>query len=682
MNAGKGLALAKPITGERLGVAIGPGQTSASLRCQLSSPLLRELEAKPPPTPAAIPSEVLVRGWFRGQVLEGRIPVELYPVPDVAIYRHHLPERAGLAVRADRSLLERFGSGTGSVAFVLDCSGSMGPADGEGYGPGTKIVQALGALAKVMRALPPGTRVSLWVFGQAIGPRKRVEQAELTIQRILGPIRWDPLNPQFRTMLETATRLDATGRPRLEPWNESPVLRAMLAAKDDLRDGPGFKTMVVITDGIDNRFEKDATANPEKKPIPQVLTDRFQGTGIAVHMLGFRFEEPERAQALEQFSVVEKLDPPGKLHDVRNTAELEAALRRALSHRLLYHVDGYDNRPLDAAAAAGIEISRTGANDRWFPGNLMPGSYRTWVFANQLIRKNVLLQPGELLLLKLRDSQGGPYFERGLYSLEDHGDKPSQSRTGWRLGLLQNQAMPDDAAQMLLALEKEPTSDETILQQIHAHETWLDLTTDNDRTRNEDPRLAVRWGPRAGYPAPTFSLEVASWPTVAGGALARPRLRAWWNPLRPTPPAATWKIGVDFQTGGPAKTFTVDGQPLTLERVDVEEQILEIEPGRRESRLCLVVQWEHAPGHACLVRLVGLNTPLAEQRFYTRPGKVVTVFGPVTREAVQRDLRGLEVVPIATLKRAAEAHGFHADFAELAAPASSGIRPPPPVELK
>ena len=117
----------------------------------------------------------------------------------------------------------------------------------------------------VLQKLPRGTTVSLWVFGQAVGADKTVKEAEKTIRRVQEPVEWDPSNPERLRQLMAKVQY-----PALEPWNESPIVRAMLAAKRDLDGVAGFKTLLVITDGMDNRFTEDAQANPRKKDIPTV----------------------------------------------------------------------------------------------------------------------------------------------------------------------------------------------------------------------------------------------------------------------------------------------------------------------------------------------------------------------------------------------------------------------------
>src|SRR5262249_15596254 len=156
--------------------------------------------------------------------------------------------RAGLAVRADKEVHDRFGPQNGAIAIVLDCSGSMGPSydQGEKWGPTTKYNQATDALEKGLSELPEGGGLSLFGYGQAGPPgMKTVEEAEETIRAVRLPKRWE------RKQLEGLMR--EVRYPALEPWNQTPLVRAMWRAKQEgfPANFKGFKTLLVLTDGMD-----------------------------------------------------------------------------------------------------------------------------------------------------------------------------------------------------------------------------------------------------------------------------------------------------------------------------------------------------------------------------------------------------------------------------------------------
>ena len=115
--------------------------------------------------PRELTSSVRVDGFFRGQEFSGTTAVSINPVPDtVAIGPPPSdPPDASIAVRASKDIIARFGAGTGSVAIVLDCSGSMMDLTGAGR---TKFDEAQEALRQVLPLVPPKTKLSLWTFSQ------------------------------------------------------------------------------------------------------------------------------------------------------------------------------------------------------------------------------------------------------------------------------------------------------------------------------------------------------------------------------------------------------------------------------------------------------------------------------------------------------------------------------------
>src|SRR5262249_35867366 len=136
-----------------------------------------------PLTPKAQTESLAVSGFFRGRALAAATPVDFYHVPDRAAVYAPLPQTVGLAVRADLNAQNRYGFGTGAVAVLLDCSGSMGrdPKDPTSVG---LYPDALAALEKLLKGLPPGTVVTVWTFGQKT---PGIRAPEETIRELLAP---------------------------------------------------------------------------------------------------------------------------------------------------------------------------------------------------------------------------------------------------------------------------------------------------------------------------------------------------------------------------------------------------------------------------------------------------------------------------------------------------------------
>jgi hypothetical protein len=572
-------------------------------------------------------------------------------------------------------VLEQFGASNGGVAIVLDCSGSMGPAAGQPFTDATKFAEATRALKQVLGKIPKGTTVSLWVFGQAMRPRKTVKDAEQTVRRVQDPVPWDPDDPAQLQQLMAKVEY-----PALEPWNESPVVRAILAAKEDLRQVAGFKTTLVLTDGMDNRFDHDRALNPARKDIPTVLREAFHDSGIVLHVVGFKVESREEAKAQEQFKVVEDLPLPGKFSTVTESRELAGVLERALRQRLHYWVDRADNVAAAGLPAAGLEVSPAGANDQWPAGGLAPGGYQVRVHAHHPLRKSLILDRGDLLLVRLVAGGRGLEFERGLYSRDDYPWKPWRGQAGWRLAVLQNQQLGDRALQMLLTLEKDYDPRENALQQLKPRQTWIEAEPASGHT----VPYSLRWGYRAGYPAPAWSLDVPEWPALLGGrTLAPPVVRAWWNPDQQTPPAGTLDRGADFQAlpDLAGRVVQVEGDAIVVEGVAIEDHPVETRPGVVAVQSCLVVRLSHARNRPVWVRPLGLDPAGQEHRFYAACDRYTGLFWPVSREGAAA-LAGLSLYSLAAFKSEAERRGFVLELGNLKAPAADEVWPRPPVELK
>src|SRR5262249_30592702 len=150
----------------------------------------------------------------------------------------------------------RYGEGTGSIAIVLDCSGSM-----KFDGNGNKWENAKKALAQVLQQVPKGTTVSLWTFGQlpdgvnVVHPNDPIYlEPERTINQLRAPAPWDP-----NKVGDLVNRLD-----QLRPFLRTPLVEAMWrAAETDLVNAKStIKTLLVLSDGEDTRFKESRTLNP------------------------------------------------------------------------------------------------------------------------------------------------------------------------------------------------------------------------------------------------------------------------------------------------------------------------------------------------------------------------------------------------------------------------------------
>ena len=633
------------------------------------------------PTSRIQESGFSVRGMWRGHPFSGATPILLYPQAHTVVTEHPLPLKASVAVRASRELHQQFGAAGGAVTIVVDCSGSMGPVPGGPPGQKTKYQEAIGALRKVLARLPRGTTVSVWAFGQAMGGA--TVAPEKTIARLLTPTPWDPEN-------EAQLNGVIASLEGLRPWNESPIVRAMIQASQDLQEASGFKSLLVLTDGMDNRFHLDKEINPGKADIAAALRQYFPD--VEVNIIGFRLpgEEEERAASAVRRSG-ESPDPRQYLPRARDR-QVGGHSRSRLETATALLGRGEDGRPLSGFSSAGLDVSYDKAGDQWFPGGLAPGGYKVRVHTNKRLSRPIGLNRGDLLLLELNHLQipgvpGEPLgLSRPLYAQSDFPWKPAKERGNWTLAALQNQRK-DKSVEMLFSLERKDDLQTPTLVQSVPYKTWFEVTPPVDVV-NVLP--ASRWNYQPGYPAPAYSYFMPQWPSRPGtGAALKPTVRAWWNADRDPPPAVAIDRGHDFTDPRDIRNLSLvaNDQEIVIESVRVENHWVDVRPAdgktdaHRQVRPCLVVRLKTAPTNPVYVRLQGINPVGAEHRFYSEAGKYTAIFWPVTRDEMVIALRRIELISLAAFKRDAEERNCMIELDDLAEPQPTDERPIPPVNF-
>jgi len=653
----KALAALAPEPNQRLVWSLDRKQEAAPVRVQLASSLLIEAEANPPTVPQVEHARLKVRGLFRGQRIVADTPVQLHPLPEIALVLPGTPNLGGIAVRAPKDMQVRFGAANAALTVVLDCSGSMAEPGGRPFTPKTKYNEVTRALRDVLARLPRGTMVSIWVCGQAVGGARTVEQAEDTVRRIQEPIAWQP-----ERLNQVMAKVEY---PNLQPWNESPIVHAMLRAKEDLKGGTGLKTMLVLTDGIDNRFLTDKVLNEKGRSVEATLREEFASAGIVVNIVGFKVVPMEAAAAAEQFKVVEQLALPGKYYTVDDVVDLTVAVGKTTRQKLRYWVDREDNAPAPGSRPDGLDVSSVGANDQWLPGGLPPGGYKVRLLTDRRLQKSAVIERGDLLLVQLANLGGE--LTRGIWSRDDFPGRPAARQADWRLGVLQNQRVGDTGLAMLATLEKEPVADEAVLQLVKPRECWFELTPRLGEGEKTQP-YAVRFTHLSGYPAPAWGLDSAAWPLRSETQLpAAPILRTWWSPdVEP--------LGAPLI---PGQAPRVDGDTLDLHGIVVEKHLVEVRPGVREVRDCLVVRLGHAPDRPVRVRLGEMRVEGQEHRWYTAASKYTALFWPVPEAALKQASKGLTVWSVNAFKRDARERGYYLEMDKLGPPIAGDRRPQP-----
>jgi hypothetical protein len=629
---------------------------------------------------------LVVEGSFRGRPLRYPTKVEIHPVPDnVAIGPPPPQDRAAsLAIHASQEIIDRFGAGTGSIAIVLDCSGSMMDRSD---GLATKFDDAKSALRQVLAQVPKGTKVSLWTFSQlpegvnAVFRNDPIAgEPELTINQLRKPAPWDPGQVD-----ELAKQLD-----RLRPHLGTPLVQAMwTAANRDLTMASGLKTLLVLTDGDDNRLMNNPKYNPDKLSVPQFIVAGFKPLNIRVNMVFFTPSgtQVEIARARENFEgALKQLNPPGNFVLANNLGELIATLRRGIRQRLTCEIlkpPGWTpvgEEPLDVTAP--------GEDDRWWTSGLEPGTYKLRIHADKPYEQEIDLRPGERMIIELVDGTGGGIaFRRALYS--DQGGfagKGMRKEAGpWRLAVLADQRRrqgEDEQLRLFAALERRPGEPGTErLRQVEPQRPWFRL--DAEDVERPEAAFSVRWRERIFFPGPAWQLDVPRWiDAPAGGGLARPILRAWW---RDAESRSVRDLNLPLNPPGepgvlPRPLQVEDGKTLTVESLEVEDHRVETQPDQpTQVQPCLVIRLEFPKGRPYIVdpgRLTGLDIVGYEHRLYSRAGKYTGLFWPVTQAKLAK-LSNVSLISLGALRDQAEKEKRYVEV-NLPPPSDADQLPAPP----
>ena len=652
------------------GVGVGPEKASVPY------PLDRQPYDKPPPK--LLKAKQVVRGLYRGHQLVGETAVNHFAVPEKAMSLPMMPDKSWLAVQAPRALYKKYGEGRGAVVLILDCSGSMKAKQKNGN---TRFDEARAALKRVLAEIPPSTQVSVWVFSHRFdvnNPKRRFDEnggtnPEEYIQRLYFAAKWDKTK-----LAEVEPRID-----ELDYYNETPIVRAMIKARKDFTAQHDLKTMVVLTDGMDNRFEPqprqedgtkwdgDPVLNPGGDPegklpggkltIPQFLAKAFAKDDIAIRVVGFQLSPKEEPVAEQQFKKpLEALPTKGKFYLAKDTKALIEALRGSIKQRLYFSLEKSTGEPIKRGKNE-KDISIVGDDPQPIPLN--PGSYRVVIEASgkEPLRQKIELDRGDRLRLTLYARGDGFVLERDLVRSSFAGwVRGEKDAKDWRLTVLQNQrARDEDALQMTVTAENlrlREFAGEGTLRHIRPD---LILFQVSPKDEPEPARVTLRYYPLASLTAPSWGLDVKPWVRTAP-----PVLEAFWSEGPPR------TVGV-FRQGSNFKNLQVLREAASLDvqlskkvrgavqlvSIGVKEKWVETYDRKPQKISCLVVRLSFPPGQAVMAQLPDFDGG-QEHRFYTKAGKYTGLF-EMSREDARR-VESLNLISLQAFREAAVDSGQHA----------------------
>lgn len=583
--------------------------------------------------------------WFRGARIDKRVRLRSRTDPSVEIDLPPRPRGGGVAIVGPTPA----SAGHGAVAFVIDASGSMGP----GNDSNSRYTRAIRSLQAVLRDLPAGVRVSVWVFGEAVGTQKTSENAESTIRRVLDPLPWDPADPAVAERL-----VDGLSYPAVEPWNESPLTRAILLASRDLHGVRGPRAVIAVTDGVDNRFADDRFANPAGQSIAKVVNNELLDTGVAIHVIAYGVAQQETEAARRQFSFIEQRNPPGRWWQASESAGLGRAMRAALqgATQIAVRAATGDDKPA-AASATPLALS-------WPADPIPAGSYALPQLTPDAAAQQAHVENGDLLLLGLRRNAKGARLAPVSYTAAYHEDRPAVETPAWRVTLLSDRRLPSDQRSSLLAIERASLAEP--LRVAQPVRLWIESSSGQ-------PPLA--WRRVEGYPASCWEVV---WPEPQQSTPFTD-FTVWWHWQERQSASAVVRREADqadwFQCVG--NRWATERGPISLRRLALETRPLPTADGSVIEQPCLVIELRSEA--RCTPRLVGLQAAGERHQWFDEPRIAASVFWPVTRLQLNQVIEGIDLLLIDELKADAESSGAVARFEGLAPARRDDHRPTPAV---
>ncbi|MFL5246138.1 MAG: hypothetical protein ACJ8FY_29060 [Gemmataceae bacterium] len=557
-----------------------------------------------------------LRGRFRGQILDNATNVRIQLVPDTVVHRYPESNTAGIAVRASEEVQQ------GVLSVVMDASASMGVDDGKPWSRDKKCKyhDATQALRAVLRKLPRGTKVNVWVLGGGYDRERRETPIHPLRDELIA---WNPENPrQLENLIDEVEEV--------KPEGASPIADAMVRAlKKDLLPGVGIKTLLVLTDGDDNESR-------EKNNIPDFLQREFGGKSVFVNMVFFQVSDEEKAIADRQFGKLDEILPGrGRVWFEKKAKDLPSRLEEALIPKVRLLQNG---RSVPGVPSQGYRVSFDEDKDLRWSGELRPSTYEALVYNS--FRQDVGLTAGDRLLILLHRKQAQITYERALFANEANNRRKPQRKDGdWLAGVLQNGYFPTDGSlRLLLTLEdmanRQPPEGD-LLKQSKPGFRWIEL-----RARGGSFRTGLRWANDEYLPAPAWRINMTDWPLQEGNAPAAADLEVWWT-RDPYPPSH----GIlDHAPGKQVEEVRVDDQTITVESAYVAERIITQAPNSRVKKPCLILRITHDSKKPIWARLVG-HTGGEEHDFFREPGQYTAVFWGISEAKAKKftvDLTSLE----------------------------------------
>lgn len=545
----------------------------------------------PPLVPDVVQGSIRLLGTFGNRDLKAESTLYVHQGPDMVVSHFPPPPEATLTLKSEPNI------SYAAVCLVLDFSGSMAESLVPG-GTSQRIDDVKKALKEVLEKIPPGSYVSVLVFGHKIGPQNlSADVASTRIKWVWEPKEWK--KAQIKPLLE--------GIEAERPMNYSPIAEAMDVAR---KEGfpvnyQGPRVMLVLSDGQDNL----------RKNVPAFIKEKFLGSGIEINFVCFTQDQAEIAGAESQFKnvLLDVLETPGSFETVAQAANLAGVLEEAMRPRLLFFHDGQPVKGLEK----GMPLPRPNNNPDPKKITLVDSTGIDLTVRLQKLKQDLRLRPGEFLPLIIAPGKLGLEFQRELLGKEFK--HALASKNGKWLGAVAENYLNTNTATLtqLLTIEDlkhtSPGPGE-IVQHHYPALVWLEPSI-----QSATKPIGFQWYAEYGHPAPAYRVK-----TAPCGLKEEPQLSVWFLEDGAQATAVAQKYPwEDLKTG---KALFAPGVAVTIARVAKEERYISVGPNKKTFKDCLLVEVNYPPGKPVLLKPMEVNFQGEAHHYFSRAGRYVALF--------------------------------------------------------
>lgn len=516
---GPGFALTAPVVRPLGEIRLAVGQGPTDWPMSAAQPMQVTLLARGVGTKAIGDVDASVLVFYRGQLrADVNTHVRVNNQPDLEIVRGPAPQGAHVAARAAPDVP------LGSVAIILDCSGSM--TEKTPTGP-TKFEAAIAALKELEKKIPDGTRVGFWVYGHK------------------GELDYDAAEKRSWTDSWNSKNDSLAAQAPKKPLGLTPLILSMMEVVKDPQflATDDFKTMIVLTDGCDDNGRRPPNTQgggpmPEHSQSVRAQFERdfvpaAREKNISVQMVLFHSSGSGAAGEADA-EIVKRQFPDDQFAGIGNSSErvraTEVNLQRMLLRSILPQVTilNLETKLRETFFAAVGNEALT-----WFPELDKPplpqGDYEV---SFRRVRKPVHLADGDRLAFLLKRSGIQPDIERHLLAEEPEAvtvrtvnrrNAATKGEFDWILGEYGPQPYPINASRTAVAsLEIRPKNQQS-LQVERPRFVWWQFRADDEATIPKRSTVTAQLDAEA----PAWKLHTDAWPTNDAGKRKPAVVEVW-----------------------------------------------------------------------------------------------------------------------------------------------------------